>query len=114
MSKIHVLSTPTVFSFSGSLAANASTSGSLHCQGYTTMTGGLFTSDSTIAACGFRVDQSFDGGTTWDITNASSAVSSNASAACSVAIIGNAIRVRLQIGATGASAVRANFYLRPI
>jgi hypothetical protein len=114
MSKIHVQATPTVFSFSGSLAANASTSGSLHSQGYATLVGGLFTSDSTIAACGLRIDQSFDGGQTWDITNASNAVSSNASAACSVAIIGNAVRIQLQIGATGASAVRARFYLKPI
>lgn len=114
MSRIHVQATPTVFSFSGSMAAAASTSGSMLSQGYATLTGGLYTSDSTIAACGLRIDQSFNGGVTWDITNASNAISSNASAACSVAIIGNAIKVSLQIGATGASGVRALFYLKPI
>lgn len=114
MPRLYPQVTPTVFSFSGSLAANASTSGSLNSQGYATLTGGLFTSDSTIAACGFRIDQSFDGGQTWDITNASNALASNASAACSVAIIGNAVRIRLQIGATGASGVRALFYLKPL
>jgi hypothetical protein len=114
MSRLYAQATPVVFQFSGSLAANASTSGSLYCQGFSTLTGGLFTSDSTIAACGFRVDQSFDSGTTWDITSASNAVSSNASSACSTAVIGNAVKVSLQIGATGASGVRALFYLKPL
>ena len=114
MPRLYPQVTPTVFSYSGSMAANASTSGCLACLGYTTLTGGLFTSDSTIAACGFRIDQSFDNGATWDVTNASNALASGASAACSVAIIGNAVRVRFQLGATPASGIRALFYLKPI
>lgn len=102
-----------VFSYSGSLAANASTSGSVRSQGYTTMVGAIFTSDSTIAACGIRVDQSLDGGLSWDITSASNPLANNASAACSTTVFGNAIRVQLQNGATAASRIRALFYLRP-
>jgi hypothetical protein len=114
MPRLYPQATATVFSFSGSMAANASMSGSLYSQGYATLTGGLFTSDSTIAACGLRVDQSFNGGSTWDITSSSNPVSSNASAATSTAVIGNAVKVSLQIGATGASGVRALFYLKPL
>lgn len=114
MTRLYPQATAVVFSFSGSMAANASTSGSLLCQGYSTLTGGLFTSDSTIAACGFRVDQSFNGGANWDVTTASNALASGASAACTVALIGNAVRVQLQIGATAASRVSARFYAKPI
>jgi hypothetical protein len=114
MSRLYAQVAPIVLSHSGSLANSASISGSLACRGYTTLVGGLFTAGSTIAACGLRVDQSLNGGDNWDITSASNAVGSGASAACATAIIGDAIRVTLQIGATGASRVEAMFYLKPV
>ncbi len=112
MGRLYGQATPTVLNFSGSMAAGASISGSISSRGYSTMVGGVYTSDSTIAACGIRVDQSFDQGQTWAITSASNALANNASAACSVTIQGDAIKVYFQNGITAASRVRATFYLK--
>jgi hypothetical protein len=106
--------TQTVLSNSGSLGNSASIGGSAFCRGYSTLVGNVFTAGSTLAACGLRVDWSFDGGTTFDYTSASNALASGASAACSMAVQGDAVRVRFVAGATGASRVALSFYLKPL
>ena len=114
MGRIEPQATLTVFSYAASLAAGASTSGSVGCQGFATMVGAVFVSDSTLATCGIKVSQSLDAGSSWDIVSASNAVANNSSTACTTSILGNAIRVEIQNGATAASRIRALFYLKPL
>lgn len=99
---------------SGCFTANGASSGSLICDGYSKLVGFITTDASLVAACGLKLRQSVDGGTNWDYVSASDTVAEGGSAACSVEIIGDAVRVDVVTGDDEASAMRFGFFLRPI
>lgn len=114
MAKIHVQSMPEVLQYSGSLAANGSISGSAYCNGYAKLVGWCWSSCTSETASGLRIHQSVDSGSNWEIVSASDALTADASAACGVDIIGNAVKVEFKMGAAAACGVRAIFQLRPV
>lgn len=114
MSRLYAQAAPTVFIMSGSMAANASTSGSLASQGYAKLVGAFRSDVALQTGSGIHIQQSFDYGTTYDLTNASNSLGASTLTACSVDIIGNAVQVTIRNGATAASAIRGLFYLRPV
>lgn len=104
-----------VLVISGSLAANASTSGSAISWGYQRLVGFINPDVDTEIGSGLHIRQSVDYGSNWDLTSASDLVeASGAIAACNTTILGNAIEVRIRNGGAAASALRCAFYLVPI
>lgn len=103
-----------------SLAANASTSGSLPALGYTKALG-LFRSDvATETGSGVRLEESPDG-TYWTIAGCgiTTNVASGAVAACGMIALeanvsGRWVRAVVKNGAAAASDISGTFYLRPI
>ena len=114
MSRLYAQATPTLFSYSGSLAANASTSGSLTCQGYVKVIGGFRSDVVSETGSGVRIEQSIDGGTTWDFVSSSALASACAASSFNVTITGNAVRFFWRNGAGAASTTRATLYLQPV
>lgn len=115
MSKVHVQSMPLILEHtSGCLAANGSLTGSLISYGYARLVGGFRSDVATETASGLRIEQSFDGGSNWDLVSASDLVGASGIATCSVEVLGDAVRVTIRNGATEASALRTTWRLRPI
>lgn len=115
MSKIYVQKTIPVLESTASLAISACVSGSALCAGYARLVGGLIANASSLAAAsGFRILQSFNGGTSWDVISASDAIAACTVYSNSVEIRGNAVRVEFQNAGTAASLFRTGWWLRPI
>ena len=114
MSKLYVQKMPAVLEVAGSMAANASTSGSVGCDGYARLVGGLFSSCSLESPSGLSVEYSFDGGGSWDHVSASDTLGAGAVATCSQEVLGNAVRVTVRMGSGAASRVSGTFMLRPV
>ena len=114
MSKLYVQSFPELLKFSGSLAAGASISGSLPCAGYSQLVGYITSSGSPETGSGLCVQQSVNGGSTWDINSGSYASAVAFTSSCMIDIIGNAVNVRFAAGATNLTAVRLLFQLKPV
>ncbi len=114
MSKIYVQSFPELLKFSGSLAAGASISGSLPCAGYSQLVGYITSSGSPETGSGLCIQQSVNGGSTWDINSGSYAGAVAFTSSCMLDIIGNAVNVRFAAGAASLAAVRLLFQLKPV
>ncbi len=114
MSKIYVQAFPELLKFSGSLAAGASISGSLPCAGYSQLVGYITSSGSPETGSGLCVQQSVNGGSTWDINSGSYAGAAAFTSSCMLDIIGNAVNVRFAAGAASLAAVRMLFQLKPV
>jgi len=115
MSKTMVQRTETVLTFSGSLAAAASVSGSFPCLGHSRIVGTVFSTASSVAGSGLIVKQSIDKGVNFDyITPCSIAANSACNSAFSIEIVGDTVQVDYKNGATVAASVRMKWYLRPI
>ncbi len=117
MSKLYVQSSASLLDYSGALAGSnagigGSTSGSLYCDGYTRLIGGLFLAASLQSGSGFQVHQSVDGGTTWDIISACNTLAAGAST-FSYEIFGDAVKVKLSNGSS-ANTVRTLWRVLPI
>lgn len=117
MSKLYVQQSASVLDYSGAVAgSNAgigdSISGSLYCNGYSRLVGGLYLSASLQSASGFRVLQSVDGGTNWDIVTACQTLAAGAST-FSYEIYGDAVQVRISNGSS-ANTVRTLWRVVPI
>ncbi len=114
MSKIYVQNFPQLLSFSGSLVAAGSISGSLPCAGYSQLVGYITSSGSSETGSGLCVQQSVDGGVTWDINSGCLAGTPAFTSSCMIDIIGNAVKVRFAAGANDLTAVRTLFQLKPV
>lgn len=114
MGKIYVQKMPAVLSSTASLASSASISGSLVCDGYSVLIGGVYSSASGKAASSLVIEQSFDEGTNWDLVTACATVSELTSSSRKDDIIGNAVRVTYRNGADAASVFRVHWMVRPI
>ncbi len=114
MSKIYVQNFPQLLSFSGSLVAAGSISGSLPCAGYSQLVGYITSSGSSETGSGLCVQQSVDSGSNWDINSGSYAVATAFTSSCMLDIIGNAVKVRFAAGATDIDEVRTLFQLKPV
>lgn len=103
-----------LFVFTGSLTANTATGGSLQCAGFAKLIGG-FRSDqsSSGTASGVRVEQSMDGGLTWDFISVSAHASACAASSYDVNIFGDAVKFTWENGSTSAACARMHLYLRP-
>ena len=111
--KIYVQKFPEVFATSASLAASASTSGSMVCDGYARIIGGIISSASLKAGSGLRIWQSFNDGLDWDYFT-DYVLSACSGSAFSIEIIGNAVKVGICTDGTGAPILRTHWQLRPI
>jgi len=114
MSKIYIQNFPEVLKFSGSVGAACVLSGSLHCSGYSKLIGFITSSGSCETGSGFSIFQSVNAASDWDIDSGSDTWDTSFSAACSVDVLGNAIRVRYKNGATTTLNLRMLFQLKPI
>lgn len=114
MAKLYVQNGPSLFNYSGSFAANASTSSSLPCQGFSVLRGAFRSDIASETGSGVRIEQSFDNGTTWDIVSSSAVATACAASAFNITIVGNGVRFFWRNGAAAASTTRANIYLLPI
>ena len=114
MSRLYGQAAPTLFNYSGSFAANASTSGSLFCQGYVKVVGGFRSDVASESGSGVRIEQSMDNGTTWDFVSSSAIASACAASSFNITVVGNAVRFFWRNGATAASTTRVNVYLQPV
>jgi len=115
MSKLYAQKFPVVSSCtSGCFGAAASMSASYVCNGYAYLMGFLRTDQALDSGSGLIVRQSVDGGVNWDYVSASDGIGANASAACKIEIIGDAVQVFVRNGATAASSLRMLWQLRPI
>ncbi len=117
MSKLYVQSSASVLDYSGAIAgcnngAGASISGSLYCNGYSRLVGGLYLAASLESASGFRVMQSFDGGTNWDLKSACITLAAGTSS-FSYEIFGDAVKVNIANGST-ANTFRTLWRVLPI
>ncbi len=117
MGKVYVQSTGSVLSYSGTISGcnagiGGSISGSLYCDGYSRLVGGLFLAASLQSASGFRVLQSFDSGTSWDISSACQTLASGTSP-FSFEILGDAVKVILSNGSS-ANTIRTLWRVLPI
>ena len=93
MAKIYVQNSPTVLSYSGSLAASGSiSSGSFACAGYTELRGGIISSGSGGSSSALAVYQSIDNGQNFDFVT-SFPVSACAALNQTIAIFGNALEI---------------------
>ena len=115
MAKVFVQKFPSVLTYSGSLAANTAITGSAKCAGYSRLLGFITMSSSSETASGLNIKQSVDGGINWDCVSASDAIATaTGSAACSLEILGDAVRVSFKAGATTITSMKTLFQLRPI
>jgi len=115
MGKVYVQKFPEVFAYSsGSVGAACALTGSFLCSGYSQIVGYVTSSGSLDAASGLRIQQSIDKGGNWDIISASQVSATSFTTSCMVDIIGNAVRVTFDNGATTAASLRAGFYLKPV
>lgn len=117
MSKLHVQSSASVLDYSGTLAGcnagiGASISGSLYCNGYSRLVGGLYLAASLQSGSGFQVQQSFDSGTNWDSLSTCQALAAGTSS-FSYEIYGDAVRVYVSNGSS-ANTVRTLWRVLPI
>jgi len=115
MPKTNVQDAPQVWEeTSASIVATGSLSGSLISHGYARLTGLFFSDVDTETASGLKIEQSADLGTNWDYVSASDLIAACTITACSVEIVGNAVRVTAITGASAASDLRTTWRLRPI
>jgi len=114
MSKGEVYRTKTLYSLAGSLAANGTVSASLPCAGYSTLVG-IFRSDvaSSGTASTVNVQQSCDGGLTWDIISSSALATACAASSFNIGIVGDTVLFQWKNGGTNAACARVHLYLRP-
>ncbi len=114
MARIYAQKFPVLSSCTGgSLLVGASFTASMPCNGYAYLMGFIRT-DQALGASGVLVQQSIDYGQNWDYVSASDTLGANASAACKVEIIGNAVQIKISACGTEASAFRHLWQLRPI
>ena len=110
MAKIFIQKSPSAFSYSGTMAAAASTSGSFMTDGYS-LIGGLAISSASLA--NITIWQSYNG-TNWD-TITTFALSACSGSAYSASVCGKYGRITACGGAVASAAeVRMYFFLRPI
>ena len=116
MSKIYVQAAREILSYSGALAAGASTlSGSVICDGYARIRGLAISSASLETASGVRVMLSSDHGINWDHTLAASGLTACSGSAFDYPVHGDAVQVVIKGGATASSAsIRTLWYLLPV
>lgn len=113
MTRTYAQSVVNILTYSASLAAAASISGSLSSVGYARLVGTLFSSASSAAGCSLMIDQSGDGGTNWDQLSACD-ISTESGSGFSIELVGDAVRVRFHTADDDASAIRALWTLRPV
>ena len=114
MGKIYTQKFPVVLQSSASILAATCPSGSMACNGYSTLLGGIWAGCLLDAACSVTVDQSFDGGLTWDQRTATCVISTCVSASFSFAIVGNAVKVTIRSSTCNINPLRYLWQLRPV
>ncbi len=117
MSKLYVQSSASVLGYSDALAGSdagigGSISGSLFCDGYSRLVGGLSLSASLQSGSGFQVSQSFDRGVNWSLLSACQTLAAGASP-FSYEIVGDAVMVKLSNGSS-ANTIRTLWRALPI
>lgn len=114
MARMAAQAAPTLFSHSGSLAADAVLSGSLAAQGYSRARG-VFRSDvASVAGSGVRIQQSIDGGVTFDVMSSSALATACAASTFDVPVVGNLVKFTWANGNAAASTARVLVYLLPV
>ena len=114
MAKLYVQKAPIVFEYnSGSLGANAASSASILCAGYSQLRGLFYSDIATETASGLQIRQSMDGGSNFLYTSASDLIGACAATPCIVDLVGDAIRIDIRNGGTAGSNARWKFYLLP-
>lgn len=114
MAKIYAQHFPVVYQSSASILAAACPSGSMVCNGYTTLVGLVYTGCTPDSACSFTVDQSSDYGATWDQRTATCVITACTSASFSFGIVGNAVKVTMRSNACNLNPFRVVWQLRPV
>ena len=114
MTRIRVQAFPTILSYTGSLAANASVAGSAVSQGFSRIIGIAWADAAGVAGSGLRISQSPDIAAHFNYITACGVAASASSGGYSIEVIGNAVEVRYVNGAASAANVYLNWMLRPI
>jgi hypothetical protein len=114
MAKIYIQEMPVVWETTASVAAGGSANGSAFCSGYTAIRGGMISSGSLEATDGLQICQSWGGSTlNWDYWE-NFTLSASSGSVFSASLFGDAVKVRVTIGADDADELRAGFWLHPI
>ena len=115
MTRIRVQAFPTILSYTGSLAANASVAGSTNSQGFSRIVGIAWSDAAGVAGSGLRISQSPNSGGVFNTyISACNVAACASSGGYSIEVVGTAVEVRYVNGGTVASNVYLNWMLRPV
>lgn len=90
------------------------TSGSIPSRGYSRLIGGIWSSCTLTTGSGFMVEQSFDGGSHYDIVEKWPSGAASTASTYDIQVVGDFIKITASPGAANVDDFRAQFYLQPV
>lgn len=115
MAKIWIQNSPCPWGYDGEVAsATCQTSGSFSIQGFSRLTGIVYTDEALDPACGVTLQQSVDGGANWD-HSACSTVGASTSGSFNFTLATDDARILIWAASdTTATSIRTEWRLWPI